>query len=250
MITGVILTKNEEKNIKEALTSLSFIDEIIVVDDYSTDDTVKIVKEHKSLKVKLFQRKLDDFSSQRNFATTKATGDYIFFLDADERVSKALSKEILTAVEDTTIDGWQVKRDDYMWGQKLRFGETANVNLLRLTKKGKGTWEGYVHEEWITPGKVSELKNSLTHFPHATISEFTREINLYTDLRANELHRNHTKTNAFEIIFYPAGKLLQNYFLRQGFRDGSRGFVMAALMSLHSFLVRGKLWQLNREKNS
>lgn len=248
MITGIILTKNEDKNIREALSSLSFVDEVIVIDDYSTDDTVKIVKEHKSPKVKVFQRKLDNFSSQRNFALSQASGDYIFFLDADERVSKELSKEILTAVKETDVDSWQVKRDDYIWGRKLRFGETANVHLIRLARKGKGIWKGDVHEEWVTAGKRSKLKSPLIHFPHTSISEFLSEIDFYTDLRSRALFRSHSKANILEIFAYPTGKFVQNYFLRQGFRDGNAGFVMAALMSLHSFLVRGKLWQLARKK--
>ncbi len=131
-----------------------------------------------------------------------------------------------------------------MWGKVLKHGETGNISLLRLAKKGSGEWEGTVHERWNIKGKTTTLRNSLDHFPHQTIAEFLREINFYTDLRAEELFRKKVKSNWLSIIIYTKAKFFVDYVIKAGFLDGLEGLVFALLMSLHSFLVRGKLWLL------
>ncbi len=130
----------------------------------------------------------------------------------------------------------------------MRYGETGSIKLLRLAKKDSGIWEGKVHERWKVKGKVWELKNPLLHCPHQTISEFLSEINFYSTIRTQELFDQGVKTSVWQIIIYPLGKFIQNYFFKRGFLDGIPGFVVATIMSFHSFLVRGKLWQL-WEKN-
>lgn len=249
MISAVILTKNEEKNIGACLDSIAWCDEKIVVDDHSEDKTVEIAKKKGA---KVFSRAMhNDFSDQRNFALSKAAGDWIFFIDADERVSSALWYEIMQHTSESIDDysGFYVKRQDTMWGKVLHHGETGNVILLRLARKGAGKWEGNVHERWNVKGKTTVLKNSLDHFPHSTVTEFLKEINFYTDLRAEELFKKKTNANWLSIIAYPKAKFILNYIFRGGFLDGLPGLVVAILMSFHSFLVRGKLW-LMWQKNS
>jgi glycosyltransferase involved in cell wall biosynthesis len=244
MISAVILTKNEEKNIGACLDSVSWCDEKIVIDDHSVDKTVDIAKKKGA---KVFTRSMyGDFSEQRNFGLEKAHGDWIFFIDADERVSSPLWYEIMSHTSESIDDtaGFSIKRLDTMWGKALKHGETGNVTLLRLAKKGIGKWEGQVHERWIVRGKTQVLKNPLDHFPHSTVAEFLKEINYYTDLRAEELFKKKTKSNWFSIITYPKAKFVMNYFIKGGFLDGIPGLIVALLMSLHSFMVRGKLWLL------
>lgn len=243
MISAIILTKNEEKNIEDCLKTLSWCNEILVVDDHSTDKTVAIAKKY--TQHVLSHHLEDNFSAQRNFALEKAKGDWILFVDADERVSETLAKEIQQKITSTThIDGFYVKRDDYMWGKKLQYGETADVHLLRLAKKNAGKWKGIVHETWDIHGMKVMLQNPLEHYPHQTLSEFLEEINYYTTLRAAELYKKKTPVSWVSILLYTKGKFFQNYFLRLGILDGVRGILMAIIMSFHSFLVRGKLWLL------
>ena len=244
MISAIVLTKDEEKNIEACLDSLSWCDEQIVIDDYSQDKTVDIAKKKGA---KVFTHSLqNDFEEQRNFGLSKAKGDWILFVDADERVSSALWYEIMQHTNESLEDfsGYYIKRLDTMWGKTLKYGETGNIKLLRLAKKGAGKWEGNVHEVWKINGKTTTLQNPLDHYPHATIKEFLQEINFYTDLRAQELFKRKTTTNWFLILLYPKSKFIQNYFIKRGFLDGIHGFVFAMIMSLHSFLVRGKLWLL------
>lgn len=248
-ISAVILTKNEEKNIKECLGSLKWTDEIIVIDDNSEDKTVEIARK---MGAKIYSRVLsDDFSKQRNFGVEQATGDWILFIDADERISQGLAYEISNTLrfsDSNKHNGYYLKRLDSMFGKELKYGEVGNINLLRLAKKDSGKWEGKVHEEWKIEGEVGYLKNTILHYPHKTIREFLEEINFYTDLKAKELYAQGKHVHPASIIFYPLFKFFVNYFLKRGFKDGIEGLILAVLMSLHSFLVRAKQWLLWQKK--
>jgi len=266
MISAVVLTKNEERNIERCLRSLDFVDEVVIVDDFSKDNTLnqisKIKKQNDKSKFKIFQRNLNsDFAAQRNFGMQKASGEWILFLDADEEVSKALKKEIKEVVKYASLEhddlvGFYIKRRDYFWGREVKFGEVLKVRrkgILRLIKKGFGKWKGKVHEELKVKSqklKVIKLRNFINHYPHPTIKEFLQEVNFYSSLRADELFQQQKKTNILEIIFYPLGKFILNYFVYLGFLDGPSGFVYAFMMSFHSFLVRGKLLYYDTNKNN
>lgn len=245
MISAIILCKNEEKNIAKCVESVSFCDEIIIIDDYSTDKTTELIKNLKNPKISIIYHALNnDFSQARNYGLSKARGEWVLFIDADERVSPALAYEISNVIHLSDEDrAFYIRRQDVMWEKKLEHGEVGNVRLLRLARRDIGKWEGKVHEEWRVKGRVRQLKNPLLHYPHETSTEFLQKINFYTSLRAKELYAKGKKTNLMEIILYPLGKFLVNYFLRLGFLDGTAGFVYAVFMSFHSFLVRAKLWQ-------
>ncbi len=245
-ISAVIIAKNEEKNIASCIKSLNFCDEVVVIDDYSKDATVKIANERGA---RVFQRKLNtDYAAQRNFGLQKAKGDWVFFIDADERVSSELAIETETIVKQDKYYGAYLKRDDYIWSKKLKFGETANVRLLRLGKKGKGDWVRRVHEYWNLGGKIGEMKNHLEHYPHPDLRQYIESINRYSTLHAKAKFEGGEKSSLFKVIIFPLGKLLHNWIIKLGFLDGSRGLVVALVMSLHSFLAWSKLW-LFQQKN-
>ena len=259
-LSTVILTKNEEKNIERCLKSLDFCDEIIIVDDYSSDKTLEKIKTLKSeignkSKIEVYQRNLNgDFAAQRNFGMEKASGEWVLFVDADEEVNENLKLEIRNLKLEKKIAAYYIKRRDWFWGREVRFGEVGQIRqrgLIRLIRKGLGKWEGKAHEELKVKNqklKVGRLKNYLNHYPHPTIKEFLKEINFYSSLRADELFQQGKRTNIFEIVLFPLGKFFLNYFLRLGFLDGAVGFVYAFMMSFHSFLVRGKLYMLNNRR--
>ena len=243
VISAVVLTKNEEKNIRDCLRSLQWCDEIIVIDDYSEDKTAAMAKR---LGAKVYQRHLNsDFASQRNFGLKKAKGKWVFFVDADERVPPELKDEIEHQISIAERQaGFYLKRQDFFGRRWLKHGETARVHLLRLGKKKAGQWERRVHEVWKIKGEVGRLKNSLLHYPHQTISEFLKEVNFYSRLHAQTLKDKGIKPSLWRIVINPLGKFLQNYFWRLGFLDGTPGLVVALMMSFHSFLAQGKLYQL------
>lgn len=244
MISVIILTHNEERNIIDCLDSVKWCDEILVIDDNSEDRTVELAKKEGAL---VFSSNLNgNFSRQRNFGLSKAKGDWILFVDADERITDPLRYEIQSVISDgmNPYDGFRINRKDVLWGKQLMYGETGNVNFLRLCRKNKGIWSGKVHEVWKINGKVEKLKNSMLHYPHQSVEEFLKEINFYTDIRAEELYEKKVKSGLGSVILYPKAKFFLNFFIKQGFRDGIPGLVFALMMSFHSFLVRSKLWMM------
>lgn len=245
-ISAVIIAKNASSSLKKCLESITWCNEIVVIDDNSTDETAKIAEKYGA---KIYKHELtNDFSVQRNHGLEKASGDWVLFVDADEVVSASLAKEIQNILLNTKVEGFLIKRVDTMWDKKLLYGETGNIFLLRLARKSAGVWEGKVHETWQVKGKVERLQHALEHYPHPTINEFLTEINFYTTLRAEELYAQGVSASFLDIIVYPKVKFIVNFILKKGYKDGIQGFIFAILMSFHSFLVRGKLWQLHQKK--
>lgn len=247
MISAVILAKNTEKEINSCLKSLDWVDELIVIDDYSVDRTKEKAKDAGA---RVFKRKLNDnFGEQRNFGLAKASHNWVFFLDADEVVSLELRDEIkkIFAVDNKPA-GYKFKRQETLLNKKLKYGEAGANSFVRLANKKAGRWQGAVHEVWRIKGKTKTLKNPIIHNRKITITEFTDRINFYSSLRAGELYKRKVRTNGLLIILYPAAKFLQNYFLRLGFLDGKAGLIFALMMSFHSFLVRSKLYLLWKNK--
>ena len=242
MVSAVVLTKNEEENIAECLEKLKWCDEILVIDDISTDKTVELAKK---LGAKVIQHPLNlDFSAQRNFALDQVTQKWILYVDSDERISYLLRQEILKAIEDISFKAFRLRRIDYFFGKQLKYGDVKDTKVVRLVRRGTGKWVGKVHEVWVSDGRVGELKNPLKHYPHPTIASFLRHINLYSSIRAKELYQQGIKANVFSITFYPFAKFVYLYVLSLGFLDGTPGIIHALMMSFHSFLVRAKLYLL------
>src|SRR4030043_1941956 len=182
-ISAIVLTKNEEKNINDSLESISFCDEVIVVDDNSSDKTVDIAKKHGA---KVIKRALGgNFADQRNFALSIARCDWVLFIDADERVSEKLTDEIKVAVKSDEFKGYFFKRTDFMWGQAIKHGEIGSIKILRLAKKGFGKWERGVHEKWIINGKISDFIYPIVHYPHNNLSDFIEHIDYFSGLHAD-----------------------------------------------------------------
>lgn len=234
-ISTIILTKNNQDTLKRLITSLSWCDEIIVVDDQSVDNTVRLAKK---LAAKVFIRSLNNnFAAQRNFGLTQVTADWAFFVDTDEVVTPGLAAEI-KSVLNSAANGFFITRLDYFLGKKLIFGETGHINLLRLARTNTGRWYRPVHENWRIKGSVGQLKSPLYHRPHPTLAGFLDKINHYTDIEAK-----HRSFSLLELFFYPPAKFIHNYVFKLGILDGLPGLVMALMMSLHSLLVRLKVYE-------
>ncbi len=245
MISTVVLTHNDEAILSRCLESLSWCDEVVVIDDESTDGTVEVAKKFEA---KAFPYPLnDDFAAQRNFGLSKAKHDWVLFVDSDEVVSEELASEIKSQISNLKtekLDAFYIKRRDYSLGRWLKYGETGNVKLLRLGRKEAGKWVQPVHEEWKIQGNVGELVHPLLHYPHPNVAQFLDEINRYSTLWARYLYAQRVKEPSWHIIVKPVAKFFLNFLWRLGFVDGTAGAVVALMMSFHSFLVRAKLWHL------
>lgn len=250
-ITAVILTKNEELNIKECLSCLNFCNEIIIVDDYSKDNTLKIISDQKT-KTRVYQRKLNNnFSEQRNFGLSKVRTEWVLFIDADERVNKNLSKEIIKTIYDSsnTCEGFYIRRQDYIFDKKINHGEFGTIKILRLFKRKNGKWIREVHEYVNLNGQTGIINNILFHYPHPNLTGFISDINFYSTLHAGANEKESKKSSVFKIVFYPVFKFINNYFIKLGFLDGVEGLVLSFLMSFHSFLSWSKLWEKQKQLN-
>lgn len=240
-ITAVVITKNERNNIEKCLKSLLWCDEVLVIDDYSTDKTRSLALK---LGTKVYTRALNNnFAAQRNYGLEKAKNNWVLFIDADEITSKELKKEISSSLKQNH-SGYLIKRIDYWKGKKLTHGETGNTYILRLAKKNSGTWKRSVHEYWDIKGSVAKLNHPIIHYPHKSVSDFISGIEMYSTIHAQEIYSECKRSNMFQLIFRPIGKFMNNYIVRKGFLDGTPGLIVAIVMSYHTYLSWSKLWIL------
>jgi glycosyltransferase involved in cell wall biosynthesis len=216
----------------------------VVVDDGSTDNTVKIAKK---LKAEILTHPLKDFAAQHNWTMENIKSNWLFFVDADEVVPQRLAGEILEKIKNPNAIGYYLRRTDIMWNKKLRFGDVLGAKFIRLGRRGSGHWEGAVHETWKIDGVIGELKHPLHHYPHPNLVAFLVSLNKYSSMRAEELYAKGERSNLFQIFLYPILKFKHLYIFKLGFLDGTVGFIHAMCMAFYSFLVRGKLYLLHKK---
>ncbi|WP_375241161.1 glycosyltransferase family 2 protein [Polaribacter sp.] len=243
-ISAIIPTLNEEIHIADAIKSVSFADEIIVIDSYSTDKTLVIAEK---LNVKIIKRKFDDFSSQKNFAIQQASYDWIYILDADERVTESVKQEILKAVKNPgNFVGFYVRRSFYFANQKVNYSGWQRDKVVRLFLKDKCHYRGVVHETIVSKGELGFLKNKIDHFGYRNYNHFIAKINHYSILKAQELHKKGKKVNAFHLLIKPTARFFIHYVIRLGFLDGLTGLILSKILAYSVFTRYIKLWLLNK----
>ena len=246
-ISVVIITYNEEKRLEAALKSVVDIaSEIVVVDRFSDDDTVKVAKKYTDL---VFQRKWTNFSDQKNFGNSKTSFPWVLSLDADERVSPELREEILQLKEgEPDCSGFSMPRQTYYLGRWIRHGGWYPDRKLRLFQKSKARWKGeYVHETLVIEGKVNNLKGSLHHFTYRNIRDHLERINTFSDLGAQKLYAQKKKCHWYHLALVPFLNFLKSYFWRAGFLDGFAGFVVSTLHGYSVFIRYAKLKEIWRK---
>lgn len=239
-ITTIILHKNAEEHLEKALASVQWCDERIIIDDNSTKNIENLAKKYDAVVIK---RPLTRFDEQRNFGLQQTHTPWIMFLDADEIVSLQLAEEIKHITRNTKRSAFFVQRHDIFLGKTLRFGETGNIKFIRLARKDAGLWKRPVHETWDVHGQTGILEHVLLHTPHESISSFIEKINHYTDLEVQYRKEQGEKFSLINLFLYPHAKFFVNYICKLGFLDGFSGFVMAWMMSLHSLVVRVKMYE-------
>lgn len=247
-ISAVIITGNEENNIKDCLKSVQWADEIIVVDSESTDSTVKIAKEFTD---KVVVKKWQGYAAQKSYAISLAKNEWILSLDADERVSKALSEEILHYdLERSNFNAFKMKRENYFIGKKINYCGWGNDYQLRLFCKSKTKLnERLVHEGFIVDGEVSKLNNSIIHYSYTNLKDGISKINEYSTLEAVEKSAR-KKVNSLTIIFYPCIAFLQHYFIRKGIKDGKHGLMISLMHAITKLQVQMKIWEIQNQNKS
>jgi len=244
-ITAIIPTLNEEIHIEDAIKSVNFADEIIIIDSFSIDKTLEIAEK---FSVKIIKRKFDDFSSQKNFAISRAKHSWIYILDADERVTPQVELEILEAVKNPKdIVGFYVRRNFYFAEEKINYCGWQRDKVVRLFLKEHCTYLGVVHETIKTKGKLGFFKHKIDHFGYRNYDHFIFKINHYSTLKARELFEKGKKVNAFHLLIKPTARFFIHYVVRLGFLDGLAGLILAKILAYSVFTRYVKLWLLNKK---
>ncbi|KOY53045.1 glycosyltransferase family 2 protein [Polaribacter dokdonensis] len=244
-ITAIIPTLNEEIHIEAAIESVNFADEIIVIDSYSSDNTVQLAEKHN---VKIIKRKFDDFSSQKNFAIDQATNPWIYVLDADERVTPEVEKEILEAVKNPKGKvGFYVGRSFYFVGKHLKYGGCQRDKVVRLFLKEFCVYKGVVHETIYTEGDLGFFMNRIQHYSYRGYDHYISKMNHYGALRAKQYFSEGKKVNFYHLLIKPIARFFIHFFIRLGFLDGFRGFIYARAQAYGVYVRYIKLWALNQK---
>jgi len=243
-ISAVIITYNEEARLEPALKSLEgLVSEIVVVDSFSTDDTVRLARRYTS---KVFQRKWTDYADQKNYANNKASSPWILSLDADERISPELRQEILNMKdEEPDCSGFSMPRKVFYLGRWIRHSGWYPDRKIRLFQKDKARWEGeYVHEKLVIEGRVQKFNGSIHHFTYRNISDHLDRINHFSQLGAQKLYSQRKKCRWYHLVFIPFSRFVKSFFWRAGFLDGYGGVVISVLNSYSLFLRYAKLREI------
>ena len=226
-ISVVLLTRNEERNVRECLESCGFALEIIVVDDGSTDSTVAIATEFGA---KIFQRNLDgDWGAQKTFGIQQATQPWLLLIDADERVTSQLRKDIEKVVlESEQKQAYKIQRRNRFLTGKAEHGILRPDWVLRLLPRENASVEGKVHESVMTSFPVQKLKGYLLHYPYASWDSYFRKFDKYTKIAAEKyLKEGRNCSFGRDVILRPIWAFFKVYFINRGFLDGKLGFIFS-----------------------
>jgi glycosyltransferase involved in cell wall biosynthesis len=249
-ISASIITLNEESAIRECLESVKWVDEIVVVDAHSSDQTRSICREYTD---KVVERPWPGHVAQKNYALSLATHDWVLCIDADERVSPEMRDEIYRELEHTSsdFDGYYFPRQTFYLGRWIRHGGWSPDYKLRLFRKSKGRWAGVdPHDVVQLDGRAKHLKSPLYHYTYRDLAHHLRAMNLYTDIAAAGKEQAHVRFPLMHMVLNPMVKFLRMYFLKRGFLDGIPGFIIAVCGSFYVFLKYAKLWELRHVNRS
>lgn len=243
MLTIALLTHNNADTIARTVKDLAWSDEVLIIDDNSTDNTSQLA-EKAGARVIIHELK-NNFAAARMLAMEESKNDWIFFLDTDETLDKAA----VSSIKDINFHsvqeaGFRIPRVDYFWNRRITRGEVRSAShqgIIRLIHRSRGEWVGKVHERFVPTGTVGMLAGAIEHRSHRSISDFLERINYYSDIRALELQDQSRTRTIIEMIVLPPGKFISTYIFRLGILDGPVGFVYSFMMSFHSFLVRAKI---------
>jgi len=251
-LSVVISAYNEEKMLEDCLQSVKDLaDEIVVVDNSSTDDTAKVAKRFTK---NVFTQKNDPTSidTQKNFGFSKATGDWILSLDADERVTPELIKEIKEKIGNWKLEignsdvvGYWIPRKNILFGKWIEHTGWYPDEQLRLFRKGKGEYKiKHVHEDLVVDGEVDHLSEHILHENYQTISQFVeRNLLRYAPNEAESLVAKGYTFSYIDALWFPVREFLSRYFAREGYKDGLHGLVLSLLLAAYHLVIFAYIWE-------
>lgn len=246
-ISVVVITYNEERNIRRCLESvLDFAAEIIVVDSGSQDKTTEICRE---LGAHVIQHPFKGHVEQKNYALLQANNDWVLSLDADEALSPELKASVLALSETPKVDGFTMNRLTSYCGQWIRHSGWYPDQKLRLFNRHKGAWSGInPHDEYIlTAGcRTAHLRGDLLHYSYHSLADHLLKINLFSSIGAQAMFDNGKRSSIFKIVYKPLARFIRHYILKAGFLDGLMGYNIAINTAHASFLKYLRLYYLQK----
>ncbi len=255
-LSVIVLAHNDEKHLRDCLASVrDFADELLVLDDYSTDRTVAIARETGA---RVEQRKLDNFPAQRNAAIDLARGDWIFFLDADERATSAVGAEIRERTEGSPsgsfaprpspLAGYWIPRRNIIFGKEIRYTGWSPDYQPRVLRKGRARFDRAreVHELVLWDGEAGYLREPLIHYNYETLAQFREKQIKYTRYEAQVWYAEGKRARWRGLIGQPLREFLRRYISLRGWRDGGHGLLLSALMAYYAFVRQRILRQMAR----
>lgn len=242
-ITAIIPTFNEAHNIVDAIASVAFADEILVVDSFSTDETVALAKQKGA---RVIQRAYENSASQKNWTIPQASHEWIVLLDADERIDEALKAEILATVKNpgNTVAFW-IKRRNFFMGKEVRYSGWQGDKVIRLFMRDKCTYETKsVHAEVLADGRIGILKNKLIHYTYKDIFHYLEKWDRYTTWSAQDRFARGERPGIYHFVVKPAFRFFQDYIMKGGILDGMLGVLICSLSSMSVFMRSLKVKQM------
>ncbi len=244
-ISVVISAYNEEEKIEDCLKSAkNLADEIIFIDNSSSDKTSQIAKKYTD---KIFTLPNDPvmLNRNKNYGFEKATCKWIISLDADERITKELSSEIKKVVSGDIYSGFEIPRKNIIFGKWIRHSIWWPDYNLRLFKKGAGKFPlKHVHEKLELIGKVGKLQNPMVHYNYQTISQYIKKLdNTYTESEAQNFIQSGKDVHWYDAIRWPISDFVKTYFFQEGYKDGLHGLVLSQLQAFYSLVFFAKVWE-------
>ena len=246
-LSVITLALNEEHNIVDCLASVKWADELIVVDSGSTDRTVELSRQFTN---KVLRLKWRGYGGTRNEALQQATGDWILWLDADERVPPELAAEIQQRIrdDDDMFSGYRVARRGYFLGKWIKHCGWYPSRVTRLFRRSRGKFsESRVHEQLLVDGATGQLHNDLLHYTDPDLDHYLQKFNRYTSLAAQDLHAAGKRFSLYDVLVRPPFVFFKMFVLRLGFLDGVHGFILCFASMAYVFVKYAKLWELRNE---
>jgi (heptosyl)LPS beta-1,4-glucosyltransferase len=245
-ISASIIVRNEEENVAAVCETVAWADEVVIVDSDSQDRTVEIARRYSD---KVFNHPFRGYKDKHEFADAQTTGDWIFWIDADERVTPELRAAIdrLRERDPATLpDGFRIARSTRYLGQWIRHSGWYPDYQMRLYRKSASYWDGVSpHETARVRGRVETLSGELLHYTKRDLSEHHRVLDEYTTLAAEYHYKNNRRVHAIDLFVLPVAAFIRTYVLKQGFRDGVPGLIIAMFTAYSVFLKFAKVWERN-----
>jgi len=248
-ITAIVLTKNSEETLDTCLSSINWVNEILIIDNYSKDKTIEIAKKFKA---NIISTEDLDFSSKRNVGAKKSSSEWIFYIDADEKVSNELKEEILISIDKSEFSAYAIPRKNILLGKEMKHGGWWPDYVLRIMKKENLIkWEGELHEQPKIKGDVGKLNSPLIHNSHRSLSEMVEKTNKWSEIEAKLLFKaNHPRMTWWRFFSVAFREFWYRGVLKLGFLDGTTGIIEVIYQMYSRMITYAKLWEMQITKNN